>query len=124
MRPTRNERRYSITWIRSSQPAGGGGSLRRPGRGHRGAVDCADRASGTDHPVGIVDERLDDSQQRISVEQGVRVDHAHEWEARCVQPDIQRAGPTAGIHLADHGQLLVTRWDVDRSDSAASRDAG
>ena len=57
VRPSRNERRYSTTWIRSVQDCGIGGPS-EPAALDAAAVRNVDGAAHTDDVLGVVDERL------------------------------------------------------------------
>jgi hypothetical protein len=79
------------------------------------AVAEADDAAGPDRPVGILEERPDDLEQRVFFQDGVRVHGAEQRIARDVQAGVQRVGLLA-VGLVDDDQLRMEDRPVDAAE--------
>ncbi len=76
------------------------------------AVGDPDRASDCDDPIGVGGEHLDDSRQRVAVEQRVGVDDRDQLVAGEVQAGVQGIR-AAAVALAGDSQARVRSGDVE-----------
>ncbi len=79
----------------------------------------AHRAAGGDR-ARIVEEGLDDPQERIALQDRIGIDTAKERETRHVDPGIQRVG-LATVLLVDNAQIRVDAGTVDAADFGAGQ---